>query len=73
MHAFYSARAEELFGYCIYSRYSTFSREKENVKVTAIYDSKEKGMEDYKWEDKVYLGIMDKFESPHWNEPYYSS
>lgn len=64
-HAFYSAEADRLYGHAIYSFYSVFSHQQETVRVTAVYNSKEDGEENYKWTDKVYLGVVDKWVSNH--------
>lgn len=48
-HAFYSQKAHDNFGSIIY----------DGKQCTAIYKSKEEGLERYKWDDKVYVGVID--------------
>jgi hypothetical protein len=65
LHAFYSAEADKLYGHAIYSFCSPISKERETVKVTGVYSSKEEGEQSYKWKDKVYLGIVNKWVFNH--------
>lgn len=58
-HAWFSQRAKELFGSCIY-----LSPTEEYVEVTAISDRFDYGEEEYIWEDKVYVGSVSKLVTP---------
>lgn len=54
--AFYSAKAAELYGYSIY-----LDKNNQEVKVTLVCRDALKGWLNYKFDDKVYVGRVDKF------------
>jgi hypothetical protein len=65
-HGFYSATAAKQHGTVVY-----LSPSGNEVEVTAVYDSIEQGEQDYKWEDKRYVGPVDKYVrsvKPHWDD-----
>ena len=59
-HAFYSQKAADLYGTIIYTNSPNGET---SVVLTAVYDSKEIGEEQYKWDDVIYVGLVYKFVS----------
>ena len=57
-YGFYSQKAAELYGTIIYESSPSGNT---SVVLTAVYDSKQTGEEQYKWDDVIYVGPVYKF------------
>lgn len=56
MHGYYSAKADDQCGHCVYKNLKGLE-----VVVTGVYESKESAEENYLWNDKIYVGEVTEF------------